>query len=389
MKHSGRKYVKALINLVLSITMLLLIILLVPRLLVFFSPFAAGWIISLVVSPFVRFFEERLRLKRKAGSVFVIVVAIGLVVLCAYLIGAKLVREAEGLISSLPDMQTAVQEDFASIAANLSVIYDKLPVDLQQAISNLSVQTNLYMGDLLGRIGTPTLEAVGNFAKQLPTVIIAIIMCLLSSYFFVAERDQVTSWCRNHMPLYIQERHAVIRRSLLKAVGGYFKAQLRIELWVYLLVLIGLTILRVEYALLIALGIAFMDILPFFGTGTIMLPWALVKILSSDYSMAIGLLIIWGVGQLVRQVIQPKIVGDSIGVPPIPTLFLLFIGFRLGGVIGMIISVPVGLIFYTLYEEGAFDTTKNSLQILVYGLNRFRHLEPEDLEIVEEKNNHV
>jgi predicted PurR-regulated permease PerM len=132
------------------------------------------------------------------------------------------------------------------------------------------------------------------------------------------------------------------------------------------------------------LGIAFLDLLPFFGTGTVMVPWAIVEILSADYKMAIGLLIIWGVGQLARQLIQPKIVGDSIGVPPIPTLFLLFFGYKVGGVFGMIIAVPLGLLLYTLYEEGVFDTTKNSVLILLSGINRFRRLQPKDMEGIEE-----
>lgn len=99
--------------------------------------------------------------------------------------------------------------------------------------------------------------------------------------------------------------------------------------------------------------------------------------------MAIGLLIIWGGGQLARQLIQPKIVGDSVGVPPIPTLFLLYIGYKVGGVFGMIAAVPIGLIIITMYTEGAFETTKNSVLILVSGINKFRRLEKEDMVNVE------
>ena len=114
-----------------------------------------------------------------------------------------------------------------------------------------------------------------------------------------------------------------------------------------------------------------------------MIPWALVKFLSADYKMTIGLLLIWGISQLVRQIIQPKIVGDSIGVPPIPTLFLLFIGYKFAGVLGMIVAVPVGIIFWTLYKEGIFDTTRNSVRILTAGINRFRKLTPEDMKEVD------
>ncbi len=139
-----------------------------------------------------------------------------------------------------------------------------------------------------------------------------------------------------------------------------------------------------HYFGLIALGIAFLDFLPFLGTGTVLIPWAIVRILTAQYRTAIGLLIIWGVGQLARQLIQPKIVGDSIGVPPLPTLFLLYIGYKLGGVLGMILAVPLGLLAYSLYEDGAFDTTKNSILILTAGINRFRRLEKGDMAEVEE-----
>ena len=109
-----------------------------------------------------------------------------------------------------------------------------------------------------------------------------------------------------------------------------------------------------------------------------MWPWAVVKFLSGDYAMAVGLLIIWGVGQLVRQIIQPKIVGDSIGLAPVPTLFLLYIGYKIGGVLGMIIAIPVGIIVVNLYQAGVFDTARDSVLILAKGINSFRKLDEED-----------
>ena len=174
----------------------------------------------------------------------------------------------------------------------------------------------------------------------------------------------------------------MVKRGLKRAVGGYFKAQLKIELWMYVLLAVGFWILRVKYAFIIAVGVAFLDLLPFFGTGTVLLPWAVVKFLSGDYTMVIGLLIIWGVGQLARQLIQPKIVGESVGLSPIPTLFLLFIGFKAGGVVGIIIAVPVGIIVLNMYQEGVFDNTLNSLKVLYASISNFRHLDEKDMESV-------
>lgn len=385
MESPMKKYCKALVNLAVALVVLLLTILLLPRVAVFFAPFLIGWIIALIASPLVRFFEEKVKIKRKAGSAVVIIVVIGVVVLGIYFIGAWLVDEVIGLVNALPQMWIGMEKDFAEIGQNLNGIYKRLPEDIQNTLKGFADQVGTYMGELLSRISTPTIAAVGSFAKQLPSIIISIIMCLLSAYFFVAERKLINRWFSQKIPHAIQERYFMIKRSLMHAVGGYFKAQIKIEVWMYILLVIGLSILRVDYVLLIAIGIAFLDFLPFFGTGTVMVPWAIVKFLSSDYKKAIGLLIIWGVGQLARQIIQPKIVGDSVGVPPIPTLFLLYIGYRVAGVFGMIFAVPLGLILYTMYEEGVFDTTKNSFLVLIEGINHFRRFTPKDLEEIKEE----
>lgn len=379
-----KRYSKAVVNLTIVFVLFLLIIWLLPKALVFFSPFVAGWIIALIAGPMVRFFEEKVKIKRKVGSAFVIIVVIALVVLLIYGLGAQLVNQVVGLIGALPDMWAGMESDFSNIGRSLSVIVERLPVDMQVKLNDFTATIVGYLGDFFGKIGTPTIAAAGNFAKQLPAIFIGLIMALLSSYFFVAEREQINEWFRKHTPASIQAQYRIIRSSLVKSVGGYFKAQLKIEVWMYVLLLIGLGVLRVDYYALIALVIAFMDFLPFLGTGTVLIPWAIIRILTADYKVAIGLLIIWGGGQLARQLIQPKIVGDSMGVAPLPTLFLLYIGYKVGSVVGMIIAVPLGILVYSMYQEGAFETTKNSVMILVAGINKFRRLGKEDLFEVEE-----
>ena len=383
MSESMKKYVKAILNLAIALVILIAVVWLVPKGIVFFMPFIIGWVIALIAGPVVRFLEKKLKIRRKAGSAFVIIAVIGLVVLLGYLIVSNLVRELAGFVRDLPQMWGSLQDDFNAIAKNLSVIYDKLPADIQNTIDNIADSASGFAGDFIGKLSSPTIAAVGNFAKQLPTVIIGLIMCLLSSYLFVAEKEQIAQGMKKYMTESLFYRLGLMKRSLVKAVGGYFKAQIKIEIWIYLLLLTGFLILGVDYAPLIALGIAILDFLPFFGTGTAMVPWAIVKFLSADYIMTIALLVIWGVSQLVRQIIQPKIVGDSVGVPPLPTLFLLYIGYMVGGVMGMIVAVPIGIILFTMYEEGAFDTTKNSIKILSAGLNHFRRLTPQDMYIID------
>lgn len=380
-----RKYCKALVNLAVAAFTLFCVVWVIPRVIVFFAPFVTGWIIALIAGPLVRFFEEKAKLKRKIGGAFVICAVIALVVLALYIVGSQLFGQLKGLVAALPGMLEEVEADFDSIGGNLNQLLARFPGNFQLNLEGNVLPLGTYVGDFLGKVGSPTIAAAGNFAMQLPSFFIALIMALLSSYFFVAERMQINAWFREHMPASVLQRYRMVRSSLVKSVGGYFKAQLKIEVWMYFLLLAGLGLLRVDYFALIALGIAILDFLPFLGTGTALIPWAVIRILTAEYKAAIGLLIIWGVGQLARQLIQPKIVGDSVGMPPIPTLFLLFIGYKLGGVLGMIVAVPAGLLVYALYEEGAFDTTKDSLRILAAGVNRFRRLEGEDFSEVTEE----
>jgi len=379
-----KKYSKALVNLAIAAAVLLIVVFLLPRVIFFFMPFVVGWLIALIASPLVRFFEKKIKLKRKIGSAFVIVSVIALVVLLLYFVLSWLIEQAVGLIGALPDMWSGMESDLSDIGHKYGAFFNKFPIDVKLGFSDAADRIGESLGDFFGEISTPTITAAGNFARRLPSIFIGLIMSLLSAYFFVAERNIISDWFRKHTPAAVQIQYRAMRRSLKKSVGGYLKAQLKIEVWMYLLLLIGLGLLKVNYFALIALVIAFMDFLPFLGTGTVLVPWAVIRALTGDFKMALWLLIIWGVGQLARQLIQPKIVGDSIGVPPLPTLFLLYIGYKFGGIVGMILAVPLGLLIYTMYQEGTFDTTKNSLLILVSGINRFRRLKKEDLDDVAE-----
>jgi len=382
-KSSRRTYLKVFVNLGIMLTIVLVCFFVVPRVIVFFMPFVIGYLISLVASPLVKFFEKQFKIQRRASSAFVVIAVIAVVILAAYLVGSKLVEETADFARELPEMWESIQEDFVRVGQRLSVFYQYIPKAITNTINNVASNIQTYLGEVVADLSSPTIEALGRFAKNLPNILISIIMCLLSSYFFVADKGYVMGMVGKVLPKTLFERLQMIFCSFKKAVGGYFKAQIKIELWMYLLLGVGFSVLKIKYAFVIAIGVAFLDMLPFFGTGTVLIPWTIVEFLSGDYTRVIGLLIIWGVGQLARQLIQPKIVGDSMGLSPIPTLVLLYVGYKVGGMIGMIVAVPIGIIVLNMYQEGVFDTTLDSLKILYAGISNFRHLKQEDMLPVE------
>ena len=126
--------------------------------------------------------------------------------------------------------------------------------------------------------------------------------------------------------------------------------------------------LRINYFVLVAFFIAFLDFLPFFGTGTAMIPWAVYKFFMGNYTMAIMLIVIYAITQVSRQLLQPKLVADSVGLNPLVTLILLYIGYRVSSVIGMIVAVPIGMVIINMCQAGAFDYIFDDVKILVEGI---------------------
>ena len=164
----------------------------------------------------------------------------------------------------------------------------------------------------------------------------------------------------------------LVWNRLTYAVGGYFRAQFKIMGIVFLILAVGLGFLRVHYFVLSAFLIAFLDFLPFFGTGTAMIPWAIYAVFMGDYKRAVVLVVVYAITQIVRQLIQPKLVGDSVGLNPLVTLLLIYIGYRIGGVIWMILAVPVGMVIINMCQAGAFDYIFDDIKTLIVGILKLR-----------------
>ncbi len=367
-----RKYLRNVVNIVLFLMGVVLVCLLVPRFLIFFMPFVVGWIIALIANPLVRFMEKHLKIVRKHSSMVIIIGTIALIVLGGYGLIAWLAREIYGFIGILPDLYESLLGDLEITGTNLAGLSEKIPPELVEKLATIINSLTESLGNVISTIGVPTVTAAGNIAKNIPNILVNVIFTILSAYFFIAERDKIIQWGREHTPEELRSKWHFIAGRFRSAVGGYFKAQFKIMGVVAVILLVGFFVLHIKYAILWAILVALLDFLPFFGTGTVLIPWAVLKVLSGNYKFAVGLIIIYLVSQLVRQVIQPKIVGDTIGLNPLSTMVFMYIGYKVGGIIAMIIAVPIGLIVINLYEAGAFDDIIKDVKELAEGLNEYR-----------------
>lgn len=386
MKQEMKSVLKALANLAFSLVVLLLCIFLVPKLIVLFMPLIIGWFISCIANPLVVFLESKIKIRRKAGTVMVIVAVIAIVSGFGYMIFSLLFRQIHGFIREMPDMWNGIVHDLERFGSFANQYVGNMAPNLTELMNNIQKSIGDVITDLPSRFNLDAFDGMSTMVGNIANVLISVIMTMLSAYFFIADREWLYEKLEKVVPKGIMQKYFVFYGSIKQAVGGYFKAQLRIEVWMYLLILIGLFVLDVRYAALIALLIAVIDILPFFGSGAVLMPWAVVTALGGNYARALGFLIIWSAGQLFRQLIQPKIMGDSIGMKPIPTIVLLFIGYKAAGVIGMLVAVPIGIVVVNMNDAGFFDVPKQSIGILVASVNKFRKLDDNDLKMLEKND---
>lgn len=380
--NKTKKYTKIAVNLLTMIALILFCIFLLPKVIKFMLPFIIAWIIAMIVDPIVKFLEKKMKIKRKAGSAVVIVLVLAIVSIIIYFVCAKLIEEIIGFAYVIPDIWKKVVYALQNIeiTSRLKFIYNLSP-DFKIASAKVgnAIGEAIANGLENGANTAASLESGTSLVSSIPNIIISIIMTILASYMFVADRDYIPGVIKKLIPESVRKRLSIITSSMKSAVGGYFAAQMKIMGVVFVILLVGFLIIRVEYAAVVALLIAFLDFLPFFGTGTVMVPWAIISFFNQNYKFAIGILVIWAVSQIVRELIQPKLLSDSMGLPPIPTLFLLYVGFKFGGALGLIFAVPIGMIIYNLYKAGVFSNFIVSIKILLNDFRKVRRFTDDDL----------
>lgn len=374
-KKGSVVYIKILVNYLLAISAVLLFVFVLPKALGFMWPFVVGWIIALIANPIVHFLEKRIKIARKHGTAIFIVLALALVIGILYLLTYILIKQGISFAKNFPDMYSSlsdtVMDSINGIRDKYTILPENTRVFLDNFVDHFGTFANNFIADMIGNAKFSIDDGV-YIVKGVAEGLLMTVITILLSYFLTAEHDKITGFCRENMPEGIKKGYATVSHCIISAFGGYFKAQFKIMCVVFAILSAGLLCMRINYALLFAFIIAFVDFLPVFGAGAIMWPWCVIEIISGRYVSAVVLFILYIICQAVRQFMQPKMVGDCIGMSPLATLFFMFVGYRMAGVMGMIIGIPVGMIILSFYREGIFDNLIRGAKIAVDAFNKWR-----------------
>lgn len=364
--NTVKKYAGIFLNISVPLVITFLICFLGPKIISFFMPFVIGLIIALAAAPLVRFLERRVKLMRRFTSMAIIVGALALIVFLIWLVLSNLIREGIQFVQDAPAILDAMGEELRNTVEKLQQMMKLLPDNVQQSIFDGMDNMGNTVSESISSLYSPTVEIAGNVARRIPGILVSTIVTLMSAYFFLADYDKIIDAAKKTMPDIFMKTMTFIRKKSGEIVGSYFLAQFRIMFVIAAVLAVGLTIAGVSYSGLVAVLIAILDFLPIFGTGTVLIPWAVIKLLNGAYGAAVFLLALYGLTQLIRQLIQPKLIGDTMGMNPLLTLLFLYIGYRLGGFTGMILAVPIGMIMLEVIRMGAYDSLIDGVQALYH-----------------------
>ncbi len=349
-------YWSKVIKRVLSLALTIILLVLVFKLSVFYTPFLVSFVLALLFEPLIKFLMKRLKWTRRTSSVIVIVFSLILIIGIIGWGAVALFNESNNLLKNSGVYYEKIQDVINNIFNNKSFL-DKLPVEIVSSIENAQAGFVSSITTLISNIVT----GIKNWILKVPNLIMSIFFTIISLYFMCTDKIYMIDQLEHHLPDLWTKKLTIYTHKITKKLGHYIKAEASLILISFIISLIGLTIykiigLNIGFPLLISLGIAFVDALPILGSGSVMIPWAIIEAINGDLRLGILIVVLWIIMMIVRNMLEPKLVSKNIGIHPVFTLIAMFTGYKLIGFMGMIIG-PILLIvlkeIYTpLIEKG-------------------------------------
>lgn len=315
-------------------------------------PFLISVLIALAINPLVNLLSKRAKFPRWLSVLIALLLLLTIVLGAATLIVTFTVIEIGNLADKLPHtvnelsgyVQSFItQETLNGIYNKLAFMYEQLDEAYQQTVKDTIGKAITSISQGSKQFALSFLDAVKTLLLSLPNLATVFVISLMGAFFISKDFYLWRARFRRILPQRVNSRMDTVIIDLKNALVGFIKAQITLVAITAVIVIVGLLIMQVPYAVTIGLLTGVVDLLPYLGTGTIFVPWIVYMFFKGHYSLVIGLAILYAVVLIVRQIIEPKVVAENVGLDPLLTLVALFIGYSLFGFLGLIVG-PVSLV---------------------------------------------
>ena len=338
------------------------------------SPFVLALVLAWGLNPAVKWLQRHSGAPRKAISMVLVILVFAVMVGVLFGLGWAAVGQVRSLLDNRQSLLDELLEGLAgvvnSIQGWLSGLGDFVPQgvittgeDLMAAVLDWARELDFsgWLAQMAGQ--APSMAAnVSNFA-------VALVVFVMASYFITGDYPRLRFELTDRVPMVARDFCRSLKNIFMSAFGGYIKSQLILSLGVFAILAVGFLFMGQPYGLLLAFALAVLDFIPIIGAGTVMVPWAVVDMVLAQYGEAAALMAVWGVIVLFRRFAEPKILGNQTGLSPILSLVGIYVGMKIGGVLGMVVGPLLLLVCINLAKLGIFQPVLDDLSLAAADIN--------------------
>ena len=348
-------YLDIIMELLVILAGALLLIFVLPKAIVFLWPFVAGWIISMMAHPVIEYLEKKVKLPKKFGSAILIAAVITGIIVVLYFAVRGIALQVIGFIQDAPDIRHEIMRQGMIFQKKIEQFLSILPPSFGKQFDQWSGSIGDLFKKAASSAGDYGVAHEGGVAKGVTSGLLGLVVMLFAAYMFSLEREKLIAWYEKCIPGFVKHKINVFMKNSVGVLVSYCLAQLKIMIVIIAILWIGFFIAGIGHSFIYSVLVGIVDIFPILGTGTVIIPWAIFKLITGDIKTAVILLIIYAICLVLKQVLQPKMMGDSMGISALTTIFLIYVGLKFGGLGGMLLALILGMFVINLYRLGVFD----------------------------------
>ncbi len=338
------------------------------------SPFLFALVLAWVLNPAVRWLQPRTRLSRKTVSLVLVVLVFAVIGGVLFGLGWIAVDQVRMLFDNRQSLLDELLNGLVGVVNSVGGWLEGLGGLLPQGVLATSEDlTDAFIGWVRGLDFSGWLTEMAGQAPSMAASVsnfaVALVVFMMASYFITGDYPRLRFELTDRVPAMARDFCGSVKGIFMSAFGGYVKSQLILSAGVFAILSAGFFLMGQPYGLLLALGLSVLDFVPIIGSGTVMVPWAVVDMILGQYGEAAALMAVWGVIALFRQFAEPKILGDQTGLSPILSLVGIYVGMQAGGVLGMVVGPLLLLVCINLAKLGIFRPVLDDLALAARDIN--------------------
>ncbi|AMC93047.1 hypothetical protein AOC36_03350 [Erysipelothrix larvae] len=321
-------------------------------------PFIFGFLIASLVKPLVSY-TKRAFGNRKLLAIGVVVVFYILIALVLFWLALRFIAYVQVMVPVIESFyEKTLSPVFTSLAQSAEQWITQLDPTMANIVDTALTEMNQAVISVAKSLSGVIVTWITGLVTSIPNLFIGLLITIISSFFFTLDYSNIVDTCLNVLSPKTKQLVLDVGQLFSVLIGKYIKSYTIIIFITFTELAIGFSILRIPNAIMLAGIIAIVDILPVLGTGTILIPWGIYSLITGNVSLGVGLVVIYAVITIIRNILEPKVIGDQIGLHPIATLISIFVGLKLFGFWGLF-GVPIFVtIVVTLHKEGKIDFFK-------------------------------